>query len=196
MNATLASCPCNICSGIIEFEPRRAGDTVECPHCAMETQLFISQAQPPQIVQTTLVVPPTARTGETAFLNDRGLVITKTRFIVGVQTYSVSNITSVLPIQIDPSRVGPLVALLFAVLAGLIGIAMVRDTETVGGGIVFLIAAALSLALSIFLFIKIKAKYAIVISSSAGEIQAYVSPDANFIWRAVAALNDAIAARG
>jgi hypothetical protein len=33
-------CPCNICSGSIEFPLEGLGQTIACPHCAMETVLF------------------------------------------------------------------------------------------------------------------------------------------------------------
>ena len=36
-----AKCPCNVCSAKIEFEPSRAGYLATCPHCGMETTLFI-----------------------------------------------------------------------------------------------------------------------------------------------------------
>jgi hypothetical protein len=34
-------CPCNVCSGHIEFPARGAGETVACPFCGMETVLFV-----------------------------------------------------------------------------------------------------------------------------------------------------------
>lgn len=42
MNATLPACPCNVCSQKIEFDPSRAGETIPCPHCGMETRIFIT----------------------------------------------------------------------------------------------------------------------------------------------------------
>ena len=34
-------CRCNVCSQPIEFERHRAGQTVVCPHCQMETRLYL-----------------------------------------------------------------------------------------------------------------------------------------------------------
>lgn len=51
MSATLAKCPCNHCSGHIEFETQHAGDDAPCPHCGLDTRLFIPVAQ-------TVLVPP------------------------------------------------------------------------------------------------------------------------------------------
>jgi hypothetical protein len=48
-------CTCNNCSGHIGFEPSQAGTTVTCPHCQMETKLYIPQltAKPPVDVNGT-----------------------------------------------------------------------------------------------------------------------------------------------
>ncbi len=37
----MSTCKCNTCSGKIEFEPSQAGQTIQCPHCGLETVLFI-----------------------------------------------------------------------------------------------------------------------------------------------------------
>jgi hypothetical protein len=50
-------CPCQICSGHIEFESEYVGQTVSCPHCGMETKLYAPQnpmksdPQPPPPIQ-------------------------------------------------------------------------------------------------------------------------------------------------
>lgn len=50
----MTTCPCNNCSGRIEFEETRIGESVACPHCGMETVLFLPQiAVPPKIEPTT-----------------------------------------------------------------------------------------------------------------------------------------------
>lgn len=36
-----AVCPCNLCSGHIEFPERGAGETIKCPFCGMDTVLFV-----------------------------------------------------------------------------------------------------------------------------------------------------------
>jgi|GEM_PF-1062275 len=37
-------CPCQICSGHIEFESEYVGQAVSCPHCGMETKLYAPSA--------------------------------------------------------------------------------------------------------------------------------------------------------
>jgi DNA-directed RNA polymerase subunit RPC12/RpoP len=37
----MTKCSCNNCSGHLEFEESAAGSTLACPHCGMDTVLFI-----------------------------------------------------------------------------------------------------------------------------------------------------------
>jgi hypothetical protein len=63
-------CKCQTCSGQIEFSSEMSGQTVECPHCKMDTILFIPQActtiqvSPSSYIHKTLM-PGEVVTGET-----------------------------------------------------------------------------------------------------------------------------------
>lgn len=50
----LVKCPCNNCSGHVEFDSQDVGRTIECPHCGLETLLFVPQRPldppPPPVV--------------------------------------------------------------------------------------------------------------------------------------------------
>ena len=46
------NCKCQNCPGILDFDRERVGETVECPHCQMETMLFIP-VQPSRQMETT-----------------------------------------------------------------------------------------------------------------------------------------------
>ena len=39
-------CPCNNCSGNLEFDSEHAGETVACPHCGMDTVLLVPRTTP------------------------------------------------------------------------------------------------------------------------------------------------------
>jgi len=39
------TCPCQHCSGHIEFDASHAGTSVACPHCGLETKLFVPKVQ-------------------------------------------------------------------------------------------------------------------------------------------------------
>jgi hypothetical protein len=43
----LATCLCNNCSGHIQFEVIQAGQTIECPHCKLETLLYVPHGAAP-----------------------------------------------------------------------------------------------------------------------------------------------------
>ena len=48
MNSNLAKCSCSHCEGHLEFDTAHAGERVACPHCGMETLLYIPDtANPP-----------------------------------------------------------------------------------------------------------------------------------------------------
>lgn len=53
----LVKCLCNHCSAYLEFESSEAGKRVDCPHCGMETLLYVPQASPPQPPQATPSLP-------------------------------------------------------------------------------------------------------------------------------------------
>jgi len=58
----LVTCRCKHCNDGIEFDDRQAGETVACPHCGLETILFVppSQNPPPVLPQVhTLAVKGT-----------------------------------------------------------------------------------------------------------------------------------------
>lgn len=41
MSETFVKCPCQFCNNPIEFEAANTGQLVSCPHCKMETRLFV-----------------------------------------------------------------------------------------------------------------------------------------------------------
>lgn len=46
MNANLVKCRCNNCSENIEFESADAGKRATCPHCGLDTLLYIQSQDP------------------------------------------------------------------------------------------------------------------------------------------------------
>ena len=44
-NADKAECRCQYCSAVLTFEPERVGETIVCPNCQMETQLYATKRQ-------------------------------------------------------------------------------------------------------------------------------------------------------
>ena len=57
-------CACNNCPGNLEFESARAGETVKCPHCGVDTVLFVAPVpvdSPSSAPQAAPNLPPTQR---------------------------------------------------------------------------------------------------------------------------------------
>jgi DNA-directed RNA polymerase subunit RPC12/RpoP len=69
----LTKCSCNTCSGHIEFDAAHAGETVTCPHCGLETILFVPAVPldpptaPPHLQQGQ--APPHSKTSGTPAVN-------------------------------------------------------------------------------------------------------------------------------
>jgi hypothetical protein len=61
----LAKCKCELCSGHLEFERLHAGTIVPCPHCGIDTLLYVSQPAT-QELQPSLA-PPGPRTKRCPF---------------------------------------------------------------------------------------------------------------------------------
>jgi hypothetical protein len=57
--ANLVTCRCRNCDGHLEFDASRAGESVECPHCKLETMLFV-----PPVSEKIVNPPPVPPTNE------------------------------------------------------------------------------------------------------------------------------------
>jgi hypothetical protein len=53
----MAHCNCNTCSGLIEFDARfvQVGTVVDCPHCGLETTLYIPKTNPSSVFAAATV---------------------------------------------------------------------------------------------------------------------------------------------
>jgi hypothetical protein len=120
---------------------------------------------------------------EQSFLDEGGVTVTNSRFIVSGQTYAMSGITSVKALTRKPSRKGPIILVAIGLLA------MLAGKEAVVVGLLFLAGGTVW-------WILHKPTYIVVLHSASGEAEALTSKDGGFISRAVNALNQAIVARG
>jgi hypothetical protein len=114
------------------------------------------------------------------------IVITNTRFIVGSQTFAIRNITSVRVEEIEPNYSVPGSLMFFGIVASLLGIF---------GGIGLIgIFGLVMLAVGIYLAWQLETTYAVLLTTSSGEVNARLSEDKQFIEGIVKGLNDAIIA--
>ncbi|QEY74667.1 DUF6232 family protein [Pseudomonas denitrificans (nom. rej.)] len=120
-------------------------------------------------------------TDEKLFLDQNGVSISNSRFIVNKQTYAMNGVTSVKQAENKPSRLGPIIC----ALAGII--ALTNGKLVIGGAIVAIAIVWLTLQKSIFL---------VILHTASGEVQALKSTDRKFIDSVINALNDSIVHRG
>jgi hypothetical protein len=192
----LVKCRCNNCDGHLEFERSSAGERVGCPHCGMETLLFI-----PQETRTAVPNPPRAVKvqGEDSFLDEGGITVTKTRFMVGTQTYAVANITSVDALHVPASRVSAQLCLFIGVVT--IGLS-VWQLITAGNGqarinsLAVMLVGAILAGVAALVLKGTHDSYIVVLNTAGSELKTCSSYDKDLILRVVAALNNAIVARG
>jgi hypothetical protein len=155
-----------------------------CHLCATPQQ----QAQSTVAVVTpkARVLPPAtkAKTSpeEVVFLEQPGVTVTNTRFIVPSKTYAMAGVTSV-GFECVPAKRGWPLALC------LIGAAcIVYDTDIRPIGITVLIIAALWLVI-------VRNKYVVVLTTASGEVDTLTSNDEQYIEKVVSAIEEAIVYR-
>ncbi len=120
---------------------------------------------------------------EVVFLNDQGVRVTNTRFILPKQTFAMSGITSVQAHEEKPSKVAPMVLIVGGTLAA------VNGGAGAAVGIPILIAGVIWWVLQ-------KTTYLVLLHTASGEAKALSSHDEAWISRVVHAINDSIIHRG
>jgi hypothetical protein len=137
-------------------------------------------------MSTTAAVPAKA---EVSFYSDGGGVrVTNSRLIIGQTTYAMLNITSVSRASQPPSRLGPLLFLIFGSLFVIAGFGGTQH----GGAFL----GVLLLAIGGLWWMMQKTKYHLRISSASGEANAVTDTDQQRVDNIVQAVNEAIIGRG
>lgn len=124
---------------------------------------------------------------EKIFFKKGDITVTNSRFVAGAQTFAIRNITSVKveKVEINNSTAGILI--LVGIIVFVIGLANTSWAAIIG----LVIAAA-----GIYWIWNQDSPYAVVLTTSSGEVKAYQSIDREFISGIVSGLNDAIVANG
>lgn len=121
---------------------------------------------------------------EQEFFNEDGVVVTNSRFMVGGQTYAMRNITSVKAVKHDPSFGRPLFVGGAGILTAFSGFSNGAPTVGAIGLLLFVIA--------LVIIFRSKPTYAVVLTTSGGEVRAVENPRKAFVMSIVSALNDSI----
>lgn len=120
---------------------------------------------------------------EKTFFNKGNVMVSNSRFVVGGQTYAMSNVTSVKSGEIPGSQTIPILIALSAVLF-------------LGLGTAGMIFSLVILAIAFYARSKVEPTYTVILNTSAGENKALSSPDEGYVNAIIRALNEAIVSRG
>lgn len=189
--ADFIKCACQHCAGHFEIPREYLGHRHDCPHCRKETA--IAELPPP---------PPVARRnppdfqGEASFFNQGAIAVTKTRFVVGDQTFAIAGVTSVSIAEIPPGF--PLGAILCFSIGGLFlfaGFSSTVGREFSLASVTFLLGA-IPIAIGVTGVRSRRSVFRVVLTTAGGEVNAYSSFDRGFVENVLRALNAAIVARG
>jgi hypothetical protein len=188
------TCPCQHCDKALQFDADRAGQTVDCPHCGMETLLFVSPGSKRRaIVEAGLQ-------DNDAIYHEGDITVTRTLLKVGVSTYPIASISSFCVVSIPPDATILSFLSVMTVLGLLIGIAMISSKPFDGGDAkigLFLIVFGILAGVCAFIIHKgMKSTFALSITTSAGEKSVVASPKFEAVQIVELALQKAIEMRG
>ena len=120
---------------------------------------------------------------ERTFFQHEDVSVTNSRFMVGSQTFAMSNITSVKASRQVPKRLWPTLLVVIGVLLAIAESANVGIGIVIGGvGVAWLLVQ--------------KTMYHVMLTTAGGETSALSSKQRVYIEKVVQALNEAIVARG
>jgi hypothetical protein len=131
---------------------------------------------------------------EQAFFNGGEITVTRTRFMVHGQTYAMQGVTSIRRVIEEPSKKGAIIAIVVGAIITLISFGVISDS--LGGGFMTLLIGVGILAAGILWLRSLKDTFIVMLTSASGETRALSSPDEQFVSQIVAALNNALIARG
>jgi DNA-directed RNA polymerase subunit RPC12/RpoP len=193
----LWECLCNMCSKRIQFESERTGENVECPHCGFTTFLYFHPKPQPAPQRRPPFIPGNIEGVDPAFFDRGGVLVTRSRFVVGSQFFAVANISSARVIYIPPDRTAPCLAILGALVLFVVGGGFASVEEgSKALGYVLLSGAFGALTLAIVWLTRLRASYGLLVTAAGGERSAITHHDNFFLGEVLSALNAAIIAQG
>lgn len=192
-------CVCNNCPGHIEFDESSAGQTVTCPHCGVETVLFIPSGAQCQSA-------PDRNDG--CIFKNGNVTVTPSLLTVGLDTFPISAISSFRIVATLPGQRIIIRLSLFTVFVLLLGIfffvadAADSSNSTVGQVPGWTLICVAGLTLAVIVFAKVipkfgckitgKPSFGLNIRTSAGEQTIITSPELETVDAIAEALRQAI----
>lgn len=122
---------------------------------------------------------------EQAFFEEDFVTVTRSRIVIGNQTYPVANITSIRTDTVHPNLLGPFLVGIFGAFVLIAGISEGAGAFLFGAGLI---------AVSVVLWKRAKATYTIFFGTAGGERRALESEDADYVVRVAEAIDQALIA--
>ena len=134
---------------------------------------------------------------ERIFFSNNYVEITGTRAIFGSKTYSINGITSTQVIEIPARKTLPILLLTCGLIFGLCcGLPVSITQSAPDKGIVIAVAGLCGAVFAIIWMIRQKSEFAVLICTSAREVEAYVTYNHRVAGDIARAINKAITSRG
>jgi len=201
-----SKCVCNLCSGQIEFENSAAGQFIICPHCGMETLLFI----PPGERRRSIMEAETKNTD--SIYQEGNVTVSQTILKVGLSTYPIAAISSFRIVKLPPNKKIPKTLAVVATVSFIFGLFILglvasEDSSPPAATAWGWIFEASSIGIFALLIISAivphvgqmltgKTPFGLSITTSAREQIAVTSPNFETIRVIEAALQKAVSLRG
>jgi hypothetical protein len=125
---------------------------------------------------------------EQTFLSERAVLVTNARFVTNNQTYALGGITSV-KLLMESAKNGPGI---FALLGAFVLLLAAFSAKDWG----FAAASIILGAIGVLVIKSAKPTHHLILRTASGEVRAISSEDGPFIARVLAAINNAMIARG
>lgn len=122
---------------------------------------------------------------EQAFFEEGYVTVTRSRIVIGNQTYPVANITSIRTDTVHPNLLGPFLVGIFGAILLIVGISEGASAFLFGAGLI---------AVSVVLWKRAKSTYTIFFGTAGGEQRALESEDADYVNRVARAIDQALIA--
>lgn len=139
---------------------------------------------------------------ETELFKAGNITVTTARFITGASTFAIANIASVSRVRIPANNLAAILAVLvggLAAMCSVVGFYFSRFDNSpawIISGVIGCLGGIVLIGLAVLIFVINKDKYAVQITTNAGQQNAVVSNDKDMIEKIVGALNQALIQRG
>lgn len=162
-----------------------------CPSCGNPMSTDMQPRPSPGAVARSA---PLQNEEQSFYSNQKGVRVTNTRIIIGPQTYSLANVSSVSLFTKPANRPAPFLiggGMALIGIVALMGAARAKDGQF-GCGLFALVAGAVLIAIGVVL----KDQHFVRLTAAGGESNVLQSTDKSYIGSIVAAINEAIVSRG